>query len=93
MGITDAFSQSANFSKIMDNPIFVNLIKQNTSMAIDEKGTEASAVTIVGGESIGGPNWREEIFEFKATRPFFYLIEESSTDAILFMGKVTNPKE
>lgn len=94
MGITDAFSLSANFSKMMGNPIFVNLIKQNTSMAIDEKGTEAAAVTIVGGyDSIGGPNWREEIFEFKATRPFFYLIEESSTDAILFMGKVTNPKE
>ena len=88
------FSLSANFSKMMDNPIFVNLIKQNTSMAIDEKGTEAAAVTIVGGyDSIGGPNWREEVFEFKATRPFFYLIEESSTDAILFMGKVTNPKE
>ncbi len=95
MGIIDAFSQSdANFSKIMDNPIFVNLIKQNTSMAIDEKGTEASAVTIDdGAASLGGAVGWEEIFEFKATRPFFYIIEESSTDAILFMGKVTNPNE
>ncbi len=95
MGITDAFSPTdADFSKIMDNPMLVNFIKQNTSMAIDEKGTEASAVTIDdGAASLGGAVGWEEIFEFKATRPFFYLIEESSTDAILFMGKVTNPKE
>lgn len=95
MGMIDAFSSSnANFSKLMDNPIFVSLIKQNTSMSIDEKGTEASAVSIINGaDGLGGTDWREEIFEFKATRPFFYVIEESSTDAILFMGKVTNPKE
>ena len=56
----------------------------------DISGTEAAAAVYTGENALEGAVKR---FEFKATRPFFYAIKEKSTNAILFMGKVTNPKE
>ena len=59
------------------------------SVKLNEEGTEAAAVTV---ESIIGDSGKP-IPSFIANRPFFYAIVENSTNAILFMGKVTNPKE
>ena len=67
------------------------MIKQNTFIEVNEEGTEAAAVT--GGEMIGSSGKEPIVIDFIANRPFFYAIKEKSTNAILFMGKVTNPKE
>ena len=92
MGIVDAFSAlDADFSQMIEKRMFVNFIKQNSFIKVNEEGTEAAAVTIYTGENAASGGMKK--FEFKATRPFFYSIKKKSTGVILFMGKVTNPKE
>jgi serpin B len=92
MGVVDAFSAlDADFSQMIEKRMFVNFIKQNSFIKVNEEGTEAAAVTIYTGENAASGGMKK--FEFKATRPFFYAIKEKSTGVILFMGKVTNPKE
>ncbi|WP_300503871.1 serpin family protein [uncultured Duncaniella sp.] len=87
LGVKDAFNpRKANFSKLSDYQTFVSKAKQLTSIDVDEKGTEASAVTIIQGEltAVGpGPQ-----LSFHVNRPFAFMIEESSTGAILFAGCV-----
>lgn len=91
MGIVDAFSAiDADFSQMTETQVFVNCIKQSSFIEVNEEGTEAAAVVYIG-ENLSDSGMK--VFEFKATRPFFYAIKEKSTNAILFMGKVTNPKE
>ena len=90
MGIKDLFNaDKCDLSGIANN-LLVSMIKQNTFMEVNEEGTEAAAVT--GGEMIGSSG-EPIVIDFIANRPFFYAIKEKSTNAILFMGKVTNPKE
>ncbi|MCM1076951.1 MAG: hypothetical protein NC411_06290 [Bacteroides sp.] len=60
-------------------------IYQKNSIKIDEDGTEAAVVTIEGnGITSFGPDYKE----IHIDRPFLFLIEEYSTGAILFAGKV-----
>ena len=91
MGVVDAFSKlDADFSQMIEGKTYVDIIKQNSFIEVNEEGTEAAAAVYTGENALEGAVKR---FEFKATRPFFYAIKEKSTNAILFMGKVTNPKE
>ena len=66
---------------------FISLVKQDTYIATDEVGTEAAAVTSVGITVTSLPAPDEKI-EFKADRPFMYIIQEKSTGSVLFMGAV-----
>jgi serpin B len=63
--------------------VYMNRIIQKTYISIDEEGTETSAATewVVAGCSF------EEIFEFKADKPFTYFIRDNVTGEILFMGE------
>ena len=90
LGITDIFdSESANLSKMTPDDIYVNLLKQSAYIKTDEKGTEAAATTIVGGNIALAPPTTFEKIDFNMNRPFAFLIKEKSTGIILFMGKVT----
>ena len=60
------------------------MLFQDSYITIDEKGTEAAAVT---AEASALGVFRYE--EFIADHPFLYIIKENSTGAILFMGKFT----
>ncbi|MCM1355378.1 MAG: hypothetical protein NC212_03125 [Staphylococcus sp.] len=60
-------------------------IKQYTSVKIDESGAEVATVSnISGGYGSPGPNENR----IHINRPFIFIIEEYSTNAILFVGKV-----
>ena len=49
LGMIDAFdSELADLSGISDDNIYVNFVKQNTFVDVNEEGTEAAAVTTVG---------------------------------------------
>lgn len=87
MGMTDAFSSAeADFSKI-DDGLFISFVKQKTFIDVNESGTEAAAVTIVGMDknAVGGP--QEKVIYFFADRPFLFVIQEKSTGAVLFIGQ------
>ena len=89
LGIKDAFNPvSADFSNISDHALFLNQLKQFTFLKVDEEGTEAAAVTIGGMVDSAAPPSTGPV-EFFLNRPFVFMINETSTGTVLFMGKVT----
>ena len=56
---------------------------------MDENGTEASAATAV---MVGaGSAQREEPPEVRIDRPFIFVIRDTQTGTLLFMGRVMDP--
>lgn len=70
---------------------FVSQVKQDAYVDVNEKGTEAAAVTTVtvGATSVQLP---QEPFELVLDRPFAYLIYDRETQSILFMGALNQPQ-
>jgi len=66
-----------------DESFYVSLMKQSAAIKLNEEGTEAAAVTVIGVE----PTGMSDYAEFHATRPFLYIISEQSTGAIFFIGQ------
>ena len=87
LGMTDAFTGDANFSKMSDAGMCIDFVKQLTYVDVNEKGTEAAAVTAIGMKTTSiGPS---HTVYFIADRPFVFAIREVSTGAILFIGQKT----
>ena len=87
MGIVDAFLPGiADFSG-MDgtNNLFISSALHQAFVEVNEKGTEAAAATSIIMELSAIPD------NFIANHPFLFLIQHKETDAILFMGRVTDP--
>lgn len=87
LGMQLAFTGSADFSAMAEDPLYVSRVFQKAKIKVDEKGSEAAAVTVIDIKESAYFPGAEVIPEFYATRPFMYLIREISTGAILFMGK------
>ena len=88
LGMEDAFDKvKADFSKMSDEELYIGFVKQKTFIDVNDKGTEAAAVTVVGmmKNSVGGSE--PEIIYFNADRPFLFVIQENSTGAVLFVGQ------
>ena len=66
-----------------DVGVYIGTMLQKAAIEVNEKGTEASAVTVIGLDGTGLP----EYATFHANRPFFYIISEQSTGCIFFMGQ------
>ncbi len=88
MGMEVPFDEAeADFSGINpDARLFISQVNHKTYVKVDEKGTEAAAVTSVGVEVTSIPQ------TFSVDRPFVFMIREQNSGAILFMGKMENPK-
>lgn len=85
LGMEIVYSGAADFSP-MGGPAFqLDSVVQKTFIRVDEEGTEAAAVT--GG--IGVTSLPPEI---AVDRPFLFLISDTETGIILFMGQVTDPR-
>jgi len=90
LGMPDAFSENlADFSNFCDVPTYIELMKQVAKIKLDEEGSEAAAVTVIGmkDNAIGEPTPNYVIF--RANHPFLYVISETSTSAIFFIGRYT----
>jgi len=93
LGMTDAFDPDrADFSG-MDGArdLYISLILHKAFVSVDENGTEAAAATVAVVEAMSMPANPVEPMQFKADRPFLFLIRDNPTGSILFMGRVTNP--
>ncbi len=89
MGMVDAFTNAADFSKMDGTKILKiqNVIHQ-AFVEVNEEGTEAAAAT---GVIIGikmGPNMP---VVFRADKPFLFFIYEKNNGVILFMGRLQKP--
>jgi serpin B len=91
MGMTDAFSDSADFSG-MDGKkdLFISAVIHKAYVDVNEEGTEAAAATgVVMRLTSLGPN---ETPVFRADHPFLFLIRDNKSGGILFIGRVMDPK-
>lgn len=86
IGIKTAFdTKTARFEKMFDlgNMWFTDTIHK-TFISVDEKGTEAAAVTSIG---MGGSALPPEPIELKFNKPFYFAIRDNTSGEILFMGR------
>jgi len=89
LGMGVAFSGKADFSKINGKGgLKISEVRHKSFIKVDEQGTEAAAVTIIGIETTSVPSY--PIME--VNRPFVFVIRDHQTNSALFVGKVVNPK-
>jgi serine protease inhibitor len=88
MGMGNAFQDGADFSNISDQyQLKISTVLHQAFIETNEEGTEAAAATVVGIVATSLPS----ILEINLDHPFLYIIRETSTNAILFMGRVSDP--
>ena len=93
MGLVRAFDgELADFSGLTEqgDPLCISLVRQKAVFRLDEKGTEAAAVTMVVVKNCAAmmePQPRELYFD----RPFVYMILDMETQVPLFVGIMDDP--
>ena len=91
MGINLAFDPAlAEIPNMCESPVYISMMRQKAAIKVNEEGSEAAAVTIAGVDFAASAAPVEyPKATFHANRPFVYVIRESSSDVILFVGKFT----
>jgi serine protease inhibitor len=86
LGMGVAFGGAADFRRITGSPgPYISDVLHKSFVEVDEKGTEAAAVTVVViKETSMGPD--ESVIRFD--RPFAFAIQEKESGTILFLGKI-----
>jgi serine protease inhibitor len=89
MGMGIAFSNSASFPRLFASGSGQRLefVRHAVTVDVDEEGTKAAAVTVVGVVPVSLPA------SFNVNRPFLFLIRERFTGALLFTGIVRDPRQ
>lgn len=87
MGLTDIFSEKADLSLMSDSPLYVNNMKQNIEIDVDEKGTHVEAITSTSFATLSEVSTPTRA-EFYANRPFIYFIRDNF-GSICFAGVYT----
>ena len=89
--------QAADFSGIALQPcsastdcLFISQVIHQANIDVDEKGTTASAATAVV-MTTGGPGYQGPWLTFRLDRPFLFILRDTKTGAVLFMGRVADP--
>jgi serpin B len=88
LGMQKAFDPGkADFSNFCNVSTYIDLMKQVAKIKLNEEGTEAAAVTVIGIEMSAMVPSEPQHVQFFANRPFLYVISEQSTGAIFFIGQ------
>lgn len=91
MGMPSAFDPSmADFSKMSGNrELYLSAVIHKAFVDVNEAGTEAAAATgaVISRTSISP---RQPV-DFRADHPFIYLIRDTRSGALLFVGRVADP--
>jgi serpin B len=92
MGMTAPFDPDrADFGGIAKERLYISAALHQATVTVDEKGTEATAATVLGmAESAGAPSPQAEM---KLDRPFIFAVTGRGTGTVLFLGRVTDPSE
>jgi len=90
MGMVDAFQAGQADYSGMDGTyeLFLQDVLHKAFVSVDEAGTEAAAVTAV---IVGLTSMPTETVMVKINSPFIFLIRDTQTGSILFLGRVLNP--
>lgn len=86
LGMPRAFTRDAQFPRLVANESSqLAFVQHSVKVEVDEKGTRAAAVTVVGVRVTSVP------LGYDIDRPFVFLIRERLSGAVLFTGVVRNP--
>jgi len=88
LGMPAAFGPGANFRPLSPDATALSRVVQKTYVKVDEKGTEAAAVS--GGAMATAA--RSDELVFRVDHPFAFSIADQQTGTILFLGAVTDPR-
>lgn len=86
LGMEVAFTPAADFSNMSPEggSFCIDFVRQKTFLEVDEAGTRAAAVTVVGV----GPT---SFIGLVADRPFLFAVRERLSGTILFAGLIEDP--
>jgi serpin B len=91
MGMPTAFGD-ADFSGMDGTKIlYIQEIIHQTYVDVNEEGTEAAAATAVVVWGKGAVPAESPVPVFRVDHPFIFLIQDTTSGNILFMGRVENP--
>lgn len=96
LGMTRAFDRTAEFDRMLNEPggqLRIDQIEHRVEIDVDEAGSEASAATAVAvGPGAGRIDRERETVRFHVDRPFLFLITDMASGAVLFAGRVSDPR-
>jgi serpin B len=92
MGMGLAFSPDADFSGLSEVPLQISAVRQLTFLRVDEKGTEAAAVTVAEAIIVTGTRNAPRPIVFHADHPFLFMLRDRESGAILFFGRIVRPE-
>jgi len=97
MGMKAAFDpKKADFTLIANPPnpddrLVIGKVFHKAFVKVDEKGTEAAAATAVLMPRAGSAP--VQMIDFKAEHPFLFVIRDTKSGLVLFMGRVADPSK
>jgi len=98
MGMPLAFSASqADFTGMANPPspadrLYISTVLHKAFVRIDEDGTEAAAATAVVMATRGAPMPAAEPIVVRFDRPYLFVLRDVRTGAVLFLGRVSDPR-
>ena len=91
LGLVDVFGDDANLSGMNGKEdLYVSTLVQKAYIDVNESGSEAAAVTIAVVAPKGAPSTQEPI-EMSFDHPFLFVIRDTNTGTILFIGQLMQP--
>jgi serpin B len=88
LGLSAPF-RSGGFTKNLGGGAFIGDVIHGTAFAVDEEGVTAAAGTAVHFKK-GGLKPEQAIV--RVDRPFLFMVRNSNSGAILFLGRVVDPR-
>lgn len=86
--LTEIFSPNEK-----DEKFKTTAVVHKTTIEVDEKGTEASAITFIDMVALGAPTLKEEkVVNLVINKPFYYVIRDTKLGEDLFVGRQTTFK-
>ncbi len=98
MGMREAFVRGQADLTGIANPsspaerLFISQVFHKAFVEVDERGTEAAAATAVVVARTGSAWSPDEPRPFQVDRPFLFAIRDTQSGAVLFWGRVVDPR-
>ena len=89
LGMKAPFGPGADFTGLspLGKQLYISHVLHKAFVDVNEEGTEAAAATAVVVKERAAPR----VQEFRADRPFVFVIRDGATGAALFVGRYTGP--
>jgi serpin B len=92
MGMPTAFTDKADFSGIdPKGGLAISEVVHKAFVDVSEQGTEAAAATGIAMRATA-MRMPEQAVVFRADHPFIFLIRDTRTGGVLFIGRLMNPR-